>query len=530
MNLVAMQVYNNTGGLPNTFIGGVSSSIYTPALLATTLGISSTRISNFSVIGSNIQCRITGTYIMQASCWNGNTSITYYRDNGGLCTQWDKSAFAYCTNCLDLFFPNLVTIRPTPTNWSLHGPGITLIYAPNCLNWGDTQAYETEMIRNNFTTPKKIYVHPSLATSNAGAEEGDIAYLRTLGATIIYVTSFTAPNPITTLSAGTIYNTAIQLNFTPPSSTNAIDYYECWVNGVQKNNITAPGQYTTGLTPSTSYDITLIAVDIFYNKSVVSNSLSISTTNRSAVDTDAVSYVSASSNTVYQDIIDDLYTSLKSNSLYTKIQAFYPFLGTTAAQHKWNGKNPLDTNGAFRLVFSGGGTFSDYGYQCNGLDAYANTFLVNSVVQTINNQGCTITVGTNNPSNNPAVELGCFQNPNGVFLATKRLTGGRKDVYYGAALSKETGIDEARCILTGTRTGSNITKMHKNGSLIGTGTGTGTMSTIPYDIGRLSASNSQYSNQRIQFTAIHEGLSDAEVATLHTIIDTFENALGRKTW
>jgi len=72
--------------------------------------------------------------------------------------------------------------------------------------------------------------------------------------------------------------------------------------------------------------------------------------------------------------------------------------------------------------------------------------------------------------------------------------------------------------------------MFKNGTLIGTGSGGGTLPTFNFQIGRLSLANGQYSNQRMQFIAFHEGLSDAEVATLHTIIDTFENALGRKTW
>ena len=39
-----------------------------------------------------------------------------------------------------------------------------------------------------------------------------------------------------------------------------------------------------------------------------------------------------------------------------------------------------------------------------------------------------------------------------------------------------------------------------------------------------------FRTQRIQFTAIHEGLTDAEVVALHTIIDNFEAAIGRKTW
>ena len=37
-------------------------------------------------------------------------------------------------------------------------------------------------------------------------------------------------------------------------------------------------------------------------------------------------------------------------------------------------------------------------------------------------------------------------------------------------------------------------------------------------------------DKRLQTCLIHEGLTDFEVETLHTIIDNFENNLGRKTW
>jgi len=79
------------------------------------------------------------------------------------------------------------------------------------------------------------------------------------------------PNAVTNLSIGTKYATALQLNFTPPSSVNGIDFYECYANGIKKNDITASGAYITGLNPDTTYTITVKAVDIFYNKSEFSN-------------------------------------------------------------------------------------------------------------------------------------------------------------------------------------------------------------------------------------------------------------------
>jgi hypothetical protein len=58
-----------------------------------------------------------------------------------------------------------------------------------------------------------------------------------------------------------------------------------------------------------------------------------------------------------------------------KIKALYPIVGGTAATHKFNFVNPLDTNAAFRLTFNGGWTHSANGIEPNGTNAYANTYI-----------------------------------------------------------------------------------------------------------------------------------------------------------
>jgi hypothetical protein len=57
------------------------------------------------------------------------------------------------------------------------------------------------------------------------------------------------------------------------------------------------------------------------------------------------------------------------------MKALYPFVGGTASQHKFNLKNPLDTDAAFRLVFNGGITHSSTGVKGNGTNAYYQTFI-----------------------------------------------------------------------------------------------------------------------------------------------------------
>jgi hypothetical protein len=280
----------------NTEIGGVASAINTPALLASKLAIDVNRITNFQIVGSDIKCKITGSYAMPISCW-GVSPITYYRDNDNLVTSLLLNSFRSNSNLPKIEFNGVLTCGGYQTSYSQIGdiilPNCTVIndyaffdtynYAsekkiviPRCTTLGSS-ALSNNVFQQGIGNKTLIYAHPSLATNNGGAPDGDIAYAISGGATIRYVTNYIAPNQVITLSAGAIYNTAVRLNFTAPSSTNAIEYYECYVNGVFKNKITASGGYITGLTALTLYNITVIAVDIFYNKSVVSNSLSVST-------------------------------------------------------------------------------------------------------------------------------------------------------------------------------------------------------------------------------------------------------------
>jgi len=539
----------------NTEIGGVAATISTPALLATKLGISVGNISNFSIVGSDIKCKITGSYAIPSGAFaNAGNGCTYYTDSDYLVNNVELTAFydsnSFANNTVDFqnavsvggdAFSRCLAIKYLLKNTTTIGSaGFAMLantavcdyyYLPACTVLGASVGNNNVFL--NIKQGAKIYCHPSLATNNGGMPDGDISAAATAGAIIRYVSNYTAPSPVTTLAAGTIYNTAIQLNFTAPGSTNAIDFYECYANGVFKSRVTGSGQFISGLVQNTNYNISVYAVDVFYNKSLVSNTVNATTTN-SLSDTDAVAYTSASSNTAYQYIIQDLYKMLKDNSLYAKLQAFYPFLGTTAAQHKWNGKNPIDTDAAFRLTFNGTATHSNLGYTPNGTTGYANSYFNQNAVQDVNSNGLTLSVGTNNAAaGSDVIEIGNYAGATSTSgILVKRNSSGHSAVALNGTLLVNTSGNDGRGIYIGVKQSSSLTKLFKNRTLIISGNSGGTLPTFPIFIGALNLTGSAYgfSNQRIQFTAIHEGLSDAEVETLHTIIDTFETALGRKTW
>ena len=96
-----------------------------------------------------------------------------------------------------------------------------------------------------------------------------------------------------------------------------------------------------------------------------------------AYDPDAQAFFTASGLTGATNLnaVNQLVLDLKAASIWTKMKAIYPFVGGTAALHKWNLKDPQDLDAAFRLVFFGGWTHSSTGALPNGINGYEDTFL-----------------------------------------------------------------------------------------------------------------------------------------------------------
>lgn len=272
----------------NTFLGGVASTINTASIMAVKLGISVSRIKEFSIIGDNVQCAVIGgSYVLPGNFMTDESNLTYFKDMDGLVISNSTSLgkmFLRCFNLEEVFTPKMTTIYPVAANnvfentygnytkWKVW-------YAPSLTNIGSTQGFDLSIFRSNFGNSIKLYTNAYLQTSNAGSIEGNIAYFDSLGAnSVVFVQNFIKPLEVTNLSNVAITSTTAILNFTPPSSFNAIDYYECYANGELKNKITASGQAITGLSTATNYNITIIAVDIYYNKSEKSNLINLTTT------------------------------------------------------------------------------------------------------------------------------------------------------------------------------------------------------------------------------------------------------------
>lgn len=260
--------------IPNTFIGGIAPTYSTAALLASQLGIAENDITYFAISGVDIYARIEVNYSIGANTFNTDPNITEYEDFDGKATFLGNQAFYNADKLGFVYFPSATSI-----GWRCFASCKIFSKAiiPNATNLGGTVGDDTVFTASN--TIQKIYCHASLETNNGGNPDGDLAVAISQGATVTYVQNYTPPSVITDLSIGTAYATAVELNFTPPASINAIEYYEVYVDGVINSRYAAGSEVMAiGFNPSSNTgNISVVAVDEFYNKSSFSNTVSAST-------------------------------------------------------------------------------------------------------------------------------------------------------------------------------------------------------------------------------------------------------------
>jgi hypothetical protein len=252
-----------------------------------------------------------------------------------------------------------------------------------------------------------------------------------------------------------------------------------------------------------------------------------------AYDPDAQAFFTASGLTGATNLtaINTLVVSLKGFGIWTKMKAIYPFVGGTAALHKWNLKDPQDTNAAFRLTFSGGWTHSSNGAAPNGVNAYADTFLTPNTSLLLNSSH--VSYYSRTQSNGTEIEIGSstagnFGDPR--TLLEIRTSG----ITYYAVNSQGTYISysdaDSRAFYIGNRSGASVINGWRNSTKVATGTTPSFgLSTRTFWLAALnSGAAALYSTKQCAFASIGDGLTDTEAANFYTAVQAFNTTLGRQ--
>ncbi len=245
-----------------------------------------------------------------------------------------------------------------------------------------------------------------------------------------------------------------------------------------------------------------------------------------AIDADAQAFITAASITdpTQQSAINQLVVDLKGYSIWSKMKALYPFVGGTAAQHKWNLKDPRDLDAAFRILWNGGVNHSANGITGNQMNAYGDTRLNNQSVLNNNNKHISIYQRNILPTISNA-SMG-ITNTDRFYLNYL----GSNFSTLGMNQSAFTTQAPQQGMFTMSKIASGSFKYYQNNLTPVTKTGADINSNLSYV---LLASNSGPGNiadlsiANLAFASIGDGLTDTEAANFHTAVQTFQTTLGR---
>jgi hypothetical protein len=224
--------------------------------------------------------------------------------------------------------------------------------------------------------------------------------------------------------------------------------------------------------------------------------------------------------------VDTLVQGLKTDGVWTKLKAVYPFVGGTATTHKFNLANALDEDSAFRLAFSGGWTHSSNGALPNGTNGYANTFLNFKTILNVNSHSFGIYSRTQDVSI-PAKLYGCFTGSN--YLQNNVSVGD----FISGAISNQLLYTPSPTtgLMLASRTTSTLFKAFRNNILLGSKTtNVVDIPTANFYFGARNENNitqASYNPYQHAFSFIGDGLTDTEASNLYTRVQAFQTTLNR---
>lgn len=247
-------------------------------------------------------------------------------------------------------------------------------------------------------------------------------------------------------------------------------------------------------------------------------------------DTDASAFITATgiTNSTIILAICKLVTALKDNGIWTKCSAIYPMVGGTATTHKFNLKNPLDTNAAFRLTFTGGITHSANGVLPNGVNGLAETYFNPSVSMNVNDGHISYYSRTN--TNGNYVEMSIWNSADTWVELSIRYAG---NAYYAINNVEKTLVNaNSQGYYISNRPNSTTLNFFKNNdkTQITNSVALRVVGTLPLFAQKNVPGNTfnYYTNRECAFATIGNGLTDTEAANLNSIVLQFQTTLSRQ--
>lgn len=232
--------------------------------------------------------------------------------------------------------------------------------------------------------------------------------------------------------------------------------------------------------------------------------------------------------------VNQLVLDFKAASIWTKFVAIYPVVGGTASAHKWNLKDPQNTDAAHRITYAGTVTHSSSGMRGNAVDGIANTHVIPSSHLSSNNTH--VSIYTNDDTSTASGRHGCNSDSganNILYIATLSNTTTYARMYGTSDDGQITAANSDKSIFSVlSRRSSSDYELYRDGVSVGTNSGSTGVAALPTADFYLFAENSagtpaNFANDRVAFASLGTGLNDTEVAALQSSVQTFNTTLSR---
>ena len=237
-----------------------------------------------------------------------------------------------------------------------------------------------------------------------------------------------------------------------------------------------------------------------------------------------------------QKAVNQLVVSAQANGWWNLCSAIYPMVGGTATTCKFNLKNPLDTDAAFRLTFVNSPTIDSNGVSFNGSNQYADSHLSPASILAANDKhfSCYITTPGTTPSDR--IEMGCtdglnYASGNNICALSSNINGSAQlwgfDETFNASGLLTVGVGFWNYYIDS----SNTTKIQisKNGtSTSGAHTNIGSITSNVF-IGAFNCNGTAnyYVDRKFAFSTIGKAMTTSICSLMYSDIQTFQTSLGR---
>jgi hypothetical protein len=228
--------------------------------------------------------------------------------------------------------------------------------------------------------------------------------------------------------------------------------------------------------------------------------------------------------TVILNALNTFEAGLIANSLTTKFNAIYPFVGGDSTKHSYNFINTL----TFQLTFIGGWTHNANG-ATNSITGYATTGIIPSTTLSLNDNHLSSYMGIISNANSDIGSFTTIPAPTRVLELDTRTTNLFR--YFGNdATTLQVATADNRGWSLGTRTGSTTKTIYKNGVSVATNSVASVgLPLVGIYLGTRNVDGvaAPSSVNRHQFDSIGSGLTAGDASTLYTLIQAMQTSLSR---